>query len=159
MEKWTLKQNQHEFDAGKWNATVFRRNVRSMHWHIGLWTPSGYVRFKEGSQRNLAAAQNAALKCLRHEAERVLKAIACRPARRGGGVMSNFDYAYPRDADEQYPQRGLTKRELFAAMAMQGMCAGSGDWRDNKAIPKQAVEIADALLAELRAAQRGGEGA
>ncbi|MBW4694653.1 MAG: hypothetical protein KME27_23125 [Lyngbya sp. HA4199-MV5] len=56
---------------------------------------------------------------------------------------------------------GLTKREYFAAKAVQGLLAG-GRWEfirpDNywewqgeppKAIAEQAVEIADALIAEL----------
>lgn len=46
---------------------------------------------------------------------------------------------------------GLTKRELFAAMAMQGICgdaiAGPHHVPPNTA--KLAVEYADALLAEL----------
>lgn len=41
-------------------------------------------------------------------------------------------------------QWGLTKRELFAAMAMQGLCA-EGDTFN----AKKAVECADALLAAL----------
>lgn len=46
---------------------------------------------------------------------------------------------------------GLTKRELFAAMAMQGMCNDTSepmDW-DMQALAKYAVRAADALLAEL----------
>lgn len=51
----------------------------------------------------------------------------------------------------------LTKRELFAAMAMQGMLAGSAGTRprdpDNldKNIAKASVILADALLAALDA--------
>jgi hypothetical protein len=42
---------------------------------------------------------------------------------------------------------GLTKREYFAAMALQGL---SADWtRDNGQIAVNAVKIADALIAEL----------
>lgn len=46
---------------------------------------------------------------------------------------------------------GLTKRELLAAMAMQGFCAlpGIGDDSTAKTIASMAVEHADALLAEL----------
>jgi len=43
-------------------------------------------------------------------------------------------------------QWGLTKRELFAAMAMQGLCA-EGDTFN----AKKALECADALLAALGA--------
>ena len=41
---------------------------------------------------------------------------------------------------------GLTKREYFAAMAMQGLLAGS---RGEYVPPDVAVEHADAVLAEL----------
>jgi hypothetical protein len=57
--------------------------------------------------------------------------------------------------------QGLTKREHFAAMAMQSMCAGPGaemvasrdgrydetNWKEIVAM--NAVEFADALIAEL----------
>ena len=56
----------------------------------------------------------------------------------------------------QYGTEGLTKRELFAAMAMQGLL--SGEYRD--ASPEQylyvanhAVHHADVLLAELAEAK------
>ena len=46
---------------------------------------------------------------------------------------------------------GLTKREMFAAMAMQGLCAGVEYGRviDEDAIASDAVACADALLAKL----------
>lgn len=45
---------------------------------------------------------------------------------------------------------GLTKRELFAAMAMQGLLArhGSDDYMPD-VIARYATDYADALLAEL----------
>lgn len=44
-------------------------------------------------------------------------------------------------------EAGLTKREYFAAMAMQGLAT---NWsKSNMEIAANAVEIADALLAEL----------
>ena len=44
---------------------------------------------------------------------------------------------------------GLTKREMFAMHAMQGICNnGSESWLVNHA-PAIAVKISDALLAEL----------
>ena len=44
---------------------------------------------------------------------------------------------------------GLTKRELFAAMAMQGMLANeSNDW-DGDFYAKGAVLLADALIKQL----------
>lgn len=44
---------------------------------------------------------------------------------------------------------GLTKRELFAAMAMQGYCAGVIGLQDRDDVAKLAVEQADALLDTL----------
>jgi hypothetical protein len=46
---------------------------------------------------------------------------------------------------------GLTKKELFTAMAMQGLCACSisGNHKSPKALAKEAVEYADALFDEL----------
>jgi hypothetical protein len=43
---------------------------------------------------------------------------------------------------------GLTKREMFAAMAMQGLCADS-NFPDSPRLIEASVELADALLAEL----------
>ena len=45
---------------------------------------------------------------------------------------------------------GLTKREYFAALAMQGCCAaGEYSTATDEQIAGYAVELADALLAEL----------
>lgn len=51
---------------------------------------------------------------------------------------------------------GLTKRELFAAMAMQGLCVIAIPGSHNSDVPiwnsvraKQAVSMADALIKEL----------
>ena len=52
---------------------------------------------------------------------------------------------------EEFGGEGLTKREHFAAMAMQGMCANTEyvtkDWKD--IVVKESAYMADALLAEL----------
>lgn len=51
---------------------------------------------------------------------------------------------------------GLTKRELFAAMAMQGFCADPSChqlFADPEEMAENAVGCADALLAELTKAQ------
>lgn len=45
---------------------------------------------------------------------------------------------------------GLTKRELFAAMAMQGLCTGS---IPSPYLAADAVAYADAVLAELQKEQ------
>ena len=44
---------------------------------------------------------------------------------------------------------GLTKRELFAAMAMQGIMAYPDGCGGKAGIAKYSVEIADSLLEEL----------
>ena len=69
--------------------------------------------------------------------------------------MSNGDEpAYPRwDLKQEEQRPGLTKRELFAAMAMQGLCLlGDGSYSlgpCNAAMVERSVVLADALLAEL----------
>lgn len=52
---------------------------------------------------------------------------------------------------------GLTKREYFAAMAMQGFCSNTevGNM-ESKRIAEFAVDQADALLAELAKTEAGG---
>jgi hypothetical protein len=51
------------------------------------------------------------------------------------------------------PATGLTKREHFAGLAMQGLCSGcdsDGCWTHDAGITAAAaIEYADALLAEL----------
>lgn len=44
---------------------------------------------------------------------------------------------------------GLTKREYFAGLAMQGICAQSFNERKNKDIAENAVILADELLKAL----------
>ena len=51
-------------------------------------------------------------------------------------------------SNDNYVTRGLTKREYFAAMALQGMLAKYGsDYQVNNA--KEAIYWADALIKEL----------
>jgi hypothetical protein len=49
------------------------------------------------------------------------------------------------DSQKQYLQEGLTKREYFAGLAMQGLCTTYSE----DLLVKRAVIVADALLAEL----------
>ncbi len=49
---------------------------------------------------------------------------------------------------------GLTKREHFAGLAMQGFLASNGNRSIRGSIPTIAVEYADALLAELEKVQQ-----
>ena len=44
---------------------------------------------------------------------------------------------------------GMTKREMMAMAAMQGLCAHSGDYHQPEFLAMDAVMFADALLAEL----------
>jgi len=44
---------------------------------------------------------------------------------------------------------GLTKRELFALAAMQGFCSQSESMGTHYNIAENAVQLADALIAEL----------
>ena len=44
---------------------------------------------------------------------------------------------------------GLTKREMFAMAAMQGLCAHSGDYHEFSHLASDAVNYADSLLVEL----------
>lgn len=53
-------------------------------------------------------------------------------------------------SDPEYAQYGLTKREHFAAMAMQGMLA-NGVYKSDLALAVQAVAYADALIEALNA--------
>jgi hypothetical protein len=68
------------------------------------------------------------------------------PCKLGGEHTTNEGYTF-----SQYESAGLTKRELFAAMAMQGMISFGTEKEvyDETKIPKLAVKIADALIAEL----------
>lgn len=68
--------------------------------------------------------------------------------------MKNADIpAMPFEiVDEVHSSRwwsGLTKREMMAMAAMQGLCAHSGDYHQPEHLAMDAVMFADALLAEL----------
>jgi len=68
-----------------------------------------------------------------------------------------FPYEYFKKvsphAEGKFAHAGLTKREYFAAMAMQGLIqkwgTAFGDGSVPKAIAMDAIQMADALLAEL----------
>jgi hypothetical protein len=55
-------------------------------------------------------------------------------------------YAFPLEGVEVF-QRGITKREYFAAMAMQGLT--TAEWVSVKDGPMIAVKFADALIEAL----------
>jgi hypothetical protein len=58
-------------------------------------------------------------------------------------------------AEQCRPLRGLTKREMFAMAAMQGLCASSIEGSHNRPeiLSVDAVAHADALLAALESAK------
>jgi hypothetical protein len=60
--------------------------------------------------------------------------------------MNGDDAAYPLEIATGQYNSGLAKRELIAAMAMQGLLF---DPVDLKMIAKLSVKAADALIAEL----------
>jgi hypothetical protein len=65
--------------------------------------------------------------------------------------MNDFS-AYPNISDNTGDGRsydGLTRRELFAAMAMQGFCANPGYIGAASNIPGDAEAMADGMIAKL----------
>jgi len=59
------------------------------------------------------------------------------------------EFADPRGNHLGYLSGGLTKREYFSAMAMQGYLANSGEGCWAEPIPKMAVDMADLMIDEL----------
>lgn len=45
--------------------------------------------------------------------------------------------------------QGLTKREYFAGLAMQGLLAKEGVWSSDEILAQRSIEIADELLKQL----------
>ena len=72
-----------------------------------------------------------------------------------GDVTQPNVNAFPRMFGNDAPQDGLTKREYFAAVAMQGILAGEDNFpyksKDEflKSITSISVELADQLIIEL----------
>lgn len=64
--------------------------------------------------------------------------------------MESDALAYPSSC-----HHGLTKRELFAAMAMQGILAGGAYLDRQRECARYAAAFADALLDELKGESRG----
>ena len=64
--------------------------------------------------------------------------------------MNGNDKAYPIGTDRFVCEWGLTKRELIAAMAMQGLLAGHPIY-DPSGVARTAVAYADALMERLSA--------
>ncbi len=69
--------------------------------------------------------------------------------------MDGNDAAYPSSPDQYSPEFGLTKRELIAAMAMQGLLANPemvGDINRSR-VAQMAIDQADQLIHYLTIAQ------
>jgi hypothetical protein len=65
--------------------------------------------------------------------------------------MNGNDAIYPMATEGDGFSDGLTKRELIAAMAMQGLLATPGEYEHAKTIAQWAVDQADALIERLSA--------
>ena len=63
--------------------------------------------------------------------------------------MNGNDNAFPSSPEKYEPEFGLTKRELIAAMAMQGMLSNPNVRLKPNTLSKWAVNHADALIARL----------
>lgn len=57
--------------------------------------------------------------------------------------------AFPNEGTHQFAYNGLTKREYFAAMAMQGLLSNPNWNLDEKYAATEAIGQADALLRQL----------
>jgi hypothetical protein len=66
-----------------------------------------------------------------------------------GDVTQPSVNAFPRMFGNDAPQDGLTKREYFAAMALQGLLAFPNGHTQFEDIAKGAVIAADQLIIEL----------
>ncbi len=69
-------------------------------------------------------------------------------------AMPTNSLVFPNNGEVMYGQNGLTKREYFAAMALQGILAGTSGVESLASIGPSgwasvAVSQADALIAEL----------
>lgn len=65
------------------------------------------------------------------------------------GNKPAFDYSVAISTSEMERMHGLTKREYFAGLAMQGLCAGRSEYESIGCSVRYAVELADLLLKEL----------
>jgi len=63
--------------------------------------------------------------------------------------MKNEPVVPIKGAAQEYQYAGLTKREYFAAMAMQGILSATHYRTSVIDIPEESVKLADALLKEL----------
>lgn len=64
-------------------------------------------------------------------------------------VQSSGGQYHDSPVTSVWSEGGLTKRELFAAMAMQGYLSDRNGGHPINEVPKWSIEVADALIAEL----------
>jgi hypothetical protein len=71
------------------------------------------------------------------------------------GNDSAYGFVDNRSSDyvDNEVRYGLSKREYFAAMAMQGMVSKTNDYNYARAIAEVAVKYADELINELNKSQ------
>jgi hypothetical protein len=65
--------------------------------------------------------------------------------------MNGNDSAYPLEIATGQYNSGLTKRELFAAMALQGLLADPYSTQEFADMASMSVQVADALIERLSA--------
>jgi hypothetical protein len=65
--------------------------------------------------------------------------------------MKGNDNAFPSSPDKYEPEFGLTKREVIAAMAMQGLLSDPNVCMAFDTVAAMAVRAADALIERLSA--------
>lgn len=64
--------------------------------------------------------------------------------------MMGEDSAFPFEAEDRKGNEGLTKREYFAALAMQALASNTElEYLSGSQIAEDAVKFADALIEEL----------
>ena len=60
-----------------------------------------------------------------------------------------LDGGHPMLDNIKVKTKGLTKREYFAGLAMQGLLAKEGVWSSDEILAQRSIEIADELLKQL----------
>jgi hypothetical protein len=67
--------------------------------------------------------------------------------------MNNSEQsAYPNEAGSMYPSRGLTKREYYSGIILQGLISNTihyGGTNDKIMVVGEAIALADELLKQL----------
>lgn len=72
-----------------------------------------------------------------------------RETKNGDKPINGGNWSFLKDMNDDQTNNGLTKREHFAVMAMQGLLMAAKSTIDRGYIIQHSVSYADALLAEL----------